>query len=233
MVLSPKDLEQVQSIFSDYQAQLEDGRIVLSPPLSLPFTPDDLERLQAELDDFGMELPGGRIIIIMHPCIVNCGGMASAIARSNFGFALMNWVKPRSDSSLGYVLGRCGCILPNGDVIEPDNCFIRAERMHTYMRARGLTALPESYPELVPDLVMECKCCTEAESDPSLYQKAKLQMLISMGMPVGIFIEPESERTVTIYRPGQPETVLGDGDILSIPELFPGWELPISDLWAD
>ncbi|MEQ9670608.1 hypothetical protein [Coleofasciculus sp. G2-EDA-02] len=91
--------------------------------LNIPFTPNDLEWVQATFDDYGMELRGCRINI-MSPCIVNCGGMASAIARSNFGFALMNWVKTGSDHPLGYVLGRCGWILPNGDVIEPDNCFI-------------------------------------------------------------------------------------------------------------
>jgi Uma2 family endonuclease len=123
--------------------------------------------------------------------------------------------------------------LPNGDVIEPDNCFIRAERMHDYLREKGLTSLPKSYPELVPDLVMECCCCTEAENDPSSYQKAKLQMLMEMGMPVGIFIEPEKERTVTLSQLGKPETVLRDGDVLTIPELLSGWELPISELWAD
>lgn len=230
MTLSTQELEQVRATFPDYPARLENGRIILSPPLSLPFTPHDLERVQATFDDYGMELRGGRIMI-MSPCIVNCGGMASAIARSNFGFALMNWVKTGSDHPLGYVLGRCGWILPNGDVIEPDNCFIHAERMRDYMRQNGLTKLPESYPELVPDLVMECCCCTEAETDPSSYQKAKLQMLKAMGIPVGIFIEPEIEQTVTVYQQGQPEMVLRDGDILTIPELLPGWELPIAELW--
>jgi Uma2 family endonuclease len=58
-------------------------------------------------------------------------------------------------------------------------------------------------------------------------------MLMEMGMPVGIFIEPEKEQTVTLYQQGQPKMVLGDGDVLAIPELLPGWELPISDLWTD
>jgi Uma2 family endonuclease len=58
-------------------------------------------------------------------------------------------------------------------------------------------------------------------------------MLMEMGMPVGIFIEPEKERTVTLSQLGKPETVLRDGDVLTIPELLSGWELPISELWAD
>jgi len=52
-----------------------------------------------------------------------------------------------------------------------------------------------------------------------------------MEMPVGIFIEPETERTVTFYQHDQPEMVLRNGDVLTIPELLPGWELPIAELW--
>ncbi|MEQ8464014.1 hypothetical protein [Coleofasciculus sp. E1-EBD-02] len=78
MTLSTQELEQVRTTFPDYPARLENGRIILTPPLSLPFTPHDLERVQATFNDYGMELRGGRIII-MSPCIVNCGGMASAI----------------------------------------------------------------------------------------------------------------------------------------------------------
>jgi Uma2 family endonuclease len=36
---------------------------------------------------------------------------------------------------------------------------------------------------------------------------------------------------VKIYRStGEPQ-ILQNGDILTIPELFPGWELPVSELW--
>ena len=43
-------------------------------------------------------------------------------------------------------------------------------------------------------------------------------------------IDPD-ELTVTIYRPTEEPIVLGNEEILTIPELFPGWELPIDELW--
>jgi Uma2 family endonuclease len=43
-------------------------------------------------------------------------------------------------------------------------------------------------------------------------------------------MDPDEE-TVTIYRSTGEPTLLGNGDILTIPELVPGWELPISELW--
>jgi Uma2 family endonuclease len=37
--------------------------------------------------------------------------------------------------------------------------------------------------------------------------------------------------TVTIYRPTGEPTILTNHDSLTIPELFTGWELPVSELW--
>ncbi|MBW4619554.1 MAG: Uma2 family endonuclease [Cyanosarcina radialis HA8281-LM2] len=47
---------------------------------------------------------------------------------------------------------------------------------------------------------------------------------------MGILIDPD-KKTLTVYRSDREPTALVDGDVLTIPELFPGWELPIADLW--
>jgi hypothetical protein len=39
------------------------------------------------------------------------------------------------------------------------------------------------------------------------------------------------EETVTVYRQEGERVVLGNQDILTVPELFPGWELPIAEHW--
>ena len=43
-------------------------------------------------------------------------------------------------------------------------------------------------------------------------------------------IDPDKE-TVTIYRLTGEPVVLTSSDTLTIPELFPGWQLPIAELW--
>ena len=43
-------------------------------------------------------------------------------------------------------------------------------------------------------------------------------------------IDPDEE-TVTIYCSTAEPTVLGNGDILTVAELFPCLELPFSELW--
>lgn len=47
---------------------------------------------------------------------------------------------------------------------------------------------------------------------------------------MGILIDPD-ELTVTVYRASGEPIVLGNEDILTVTELFPGWELPVSEIW--
>ena len=35
-----------------------------------------------------------------------------------------------------------------------------------------------------------------------------------------------------VYRPSVEQEVLGDGDVLTVPELLPGWELAVAEVWA-
>ena len=35
-----------------------------------------------------------------------------------------------------------------------------------------------------------------------------------------------------VYRPGVEKVVLGDGDVLTVPELLPGWEMAVVEIWA-
>ncbi|MEM1172924.1 MAG: Uma2 family endonuclease, partial [Cyanobacteria bacterium P01_H01_bin.35] len=70
----------------------------------------------------------------------------------------------------------------------------------------------------------------KSQSDRVPPLKKKLLKYIELGVQVAILIDPDEE-TVVIYRPtGEPIELTGD-DILSIPELFPGWEISISELW--
>ncbi|MDD1419827.1 Uma2 family endonuclease [Dolichospermum sp. ST_sed1] len=55
--------------------------------------------------------------------------------------------------------------------------------------------------------------------------------MIKLGAIIGILIDPDEE-TVTVYRHQGELTILNNGDILTLPELFPGWELAVSELWT-
>jgi Uma2 family endonuclease len=175
-------------------------------------TVKDLEKLQREYPDYQMELVGGEIIF-MSP-----SGLESEEVGIEIAAQLRNWVRPRR---LGRVLGSSGGFrLPNedGDIRAPDVSFILAKR---------LPRTTEDYAELVPDLMFEIK----SKTDNLTKLRQKIQEFLELGTKVGVLVDPRT-RTMEVYRPNQVMVVLGDQDLLEVPELLPGWQLPVVEIWA-
>ena len=170
----------------------------------------DLEKLQAEHPDYRMELVSGNIIV-MSPC-----GYESEEVSTEFGVQLLNWVRPRK---LGRVTGSgSGFWLPNSDIRTTRVSFVLAER---------LRKSPRSFAELAPDLMVEVK----SPNDSLKSLRTKIEEFLAVGTRVGILINPE-KRIIEIYRLGRDVEILRDGDILTVPDLLPGWEVAVSDLWS-
>ncbi len=172
----------------------------------------DLEKLQVEYPDYQMELIGGEIRI-MSP-----SGLESEEVGIEIAAQLRNWVRPRR---LGRVSGSSGGFrLPNTDrdVRAPDVSFILAQR---------LPRTTEDYAELVPDLMFEVK----SKTDTLAKLRKKIQEFLELGTKVGVLVDPRT-RTMEVYRLNQVMVVLGDEDVLEVPELLPGWELPVVEVWA-
>jgi Uma2 family endonuclease len=173
-------------------------------------TRQDLEKLQAQNPDYRMELVDGKIIV-MSPSGYESDEVATEVAR-----VVSNWVRPRK---LGRVTASsAGFELPNSNVRAPDVSFVLAER---------LRRSPRSYAELAPDLMVEVK----SPSDTLKSLRDKIQEFLSQGTQVGILLNPE-KHTVEIYRLNQDVVTLGDGDVLTIPDLLPGFEVAVADLWS-
>jgi Uncharacterized protein conserved in cyanobacteria len=190
----------------------EDLQIKSGSP-STRLTVADLEQLQGILCeahlDYQLELVDGKIII-MGPSDIVSSEIGAELVR-----LLLNWVKPRK---LGRVFESSGgFILPNSNLTAPDVSFVTADRLKQSKRY---------FAELVPDLVVEIK----SQSDRLKPLREKIQSFIKSGAKVGILIDPD-KRTVTIYTPTAEPVVLRDGDMISIPELLPGWEVAVTELW--
>ncbi|MEG4860736.1 Uma2 family endonuclease [Microcoleus sp. K1-B6] len=173
----------------------------------------DLEKVQKTFkeagQDYQVELESGKIIIVGPSDIVSS---EIGIRLSAFLFV---WVNPRR---LGRVFDSAGgFILPDANLTAPDVSFVRAAR---------LRQSPRYFGELVPDLVVEIK----SQSDRIKPLQKKIHNFLELGAQVGILIDPDEE-SVTVYRQEGEPIVLGNEDILTVPELFPGWELPIAELW--
>lgn len=178
-------------------------------------TVKDLEELQSLLSDehldYQMELLDGKIVV-MGPSDYTSDEIGSRL------LTFLNiWVMPRK---LGRVTGAAaGFKLPNAnkDLRAPDVTFVRAER---------LRRSPRDFADLVPDLMVEVK----SKTDRIKPLKEKIQQFLELGTQVGILIDPDTE-TLTIYRQGAEPVMLTNQDMLTIPELLPGWSMPVESLW--
>lgn len=135
---------------------------------------------------------------------------------ARFCALLFAWVEPRQ---LGRVVGdRTAFHLPDGEVLTPRLAFVAAER---------LKRVPRIYAELAPDMVVEIK----SAFDPLPRLQEKVQEAIRLGVQMGLLINPD-EQTIRVYGADNVMITLQDQDVLTVPALLPGWELPISQLWS-
>ena len=173
----------------------------------------DLEKIQTQLTeahlDYRTELVDGQIIIMGLSDYVSEEIIARIITFLNI------WVLPRK---LGRVTGSsAGFRLPDGNLRGPDVSFVPAAKMRQ---------APRAFAEIVPDLTIEVR----SASDNIKPLVNKLQRFIELGSQVGILVDPKN-LTVTVYRASGEPIILTNEDTLTIPELLPGWELPISEIW--
>ncbi|MBD2214304.1 Uma2 family endonuclease [Calothrix sp. FACHB-156] len=175
----------------------------------MSLTVEDLEKMQQQYPDYRMELVKGNVIV-MSP-----SGYESDEVAAEMVSQLRNWVKPRK---LGRITASsAGFRLPNSDLRAPDASFVLAER---------LRRSPKTFAQLAPDLIVEVKSPSDNLEDI----RAKIQEFLSLGTKVGILLNPD-EQIVEVYNVGKEVIVLHNGDVLTVPELLPGWEVPVSDLW--
>lgn len=176
----------------------------------MSLTVKDLEKLQQQAPDYRMELVDGEIIV-MSPSGYESDEVATRVAGKLFAYV--------DENRLGRVTGAgAGFTLPNSDTRAPDVSFVQAKR---------LRKSPRSFAELAPDLMVEVKSPTDSLKG----LREKIDSFLSQGTQVGLLIHPE-QRWVEIRQMGQDPTTLRDGDMLTIPDLLPGWEVRVEDLWS-
>jgi len=173
----------------------------------------DLESIQAHMTDHGqacqVELRDGAVVVMGPSDIV------SSLIGARLCYFLQVWINPRR---LGMVFDSSGgFILPNSDLTAPDVSYVSRDRMPRSVRY---------FAEVVPNLVVEIK----SQSDRVAKLREKLTMYLEQGAEVALLIDPDREM-VEIYRPDGSSQVLGNGEVMQLPDLLPGWELPIAELW--
>lgn len=95
------------------------------------------------------------------------------------------------------------------------------------MQARRLRKSPRSFAELAPALMVKVKSPTDSIKG----LREKIDSFLEQGTRVRILIHPE-QRWMKIRRTEQEPVTLRDGDVLTIPDHLPGWEVKVEDLWS-
>ncbi|MDZ8024993.1 MAG: Uma2 family endonuclease [Nostoc sp. DedQUE01] len=183
MSLTITYLEQLQSEHPEWQMELVEGKIIVSPP-----------------SDYESEEIGTRLITFLNNWVMS--RRLGRITGSSAGFIILSIEEADSEKR---------------NLRAPDVSFVRADRLKKTKR---------DFVELVPDLMVEIK----SKSDRIKPLEEKIQLFLQLGSVVGILIDPD-KLTVTVYRLNQAPVVLQNGDTLTLPDLLPGWELAVSELW--
>lgn len=143
----------------------------------------------------------------------------SGAISARFCSLLSDWV---DSHDLGYVVSaNTGFHLSNGDIVAPHISYYSCDR---------LKEVPRIYPESLPNLVVEIK----SAFDRLIPIQNKIFKFLELGISTAILINPDDRMVIVyIHEPDQKHIVntFTEGDKLSLPELLPGWEIDVTQLW--
>jgi Uma2 family endonuclease len=112
----------------------------------------------------------------------------------------------------------------SGVVTERDPDTLRGADFAFWSYARiAKGAFPKKgYPEVAPDLAMEVKSADDR------WKKilTKVAEYLNAGVSAVCVLDPE-RRTITVYRPDQPEQTLTAEETLTLPDILPGFSVDV------
>ncbi|MCC6124668.1 MAG: Uma2 family endonuclease [Pirellulales bacterium] len=152
-------------------------------------------------------------LVLMSPTGYNHGWIAN-----NIGIALGIFVKSKklgrvSSSEAGFYIAR------NPDTVRaPDVAFVRAERIPPGGQKKFF--------EGPPDLAVEVL----SPDDRSSEVNAKIRDWLQAGCVQVWVVDPQTE-SVMVYRSPRDIAVFAEQDILTAPELLPGFSLPVAEIF--
>lgn len=120
-------------------------------------------------------------------------------------------------------LGQMTCN-DSGVITERDPDTVRGADAAFYSYARlPKDVIPETYPEVSPEVVFEVR----SPSDRSSGILRKVSEYLAVGVLRVCVLDPQ-HRTLTIYSPDQPEDRLDEQATFSLPEILPGFAVPVA-----
>jgi Uma2 family endonuclease len=113
-----------------------------------------------------------------------------------------------------------------GYVLSPDPPTLRFPDLSFLSLERERSQSPDDYVRGAPELAVEIVSPSDSAEDLQL----KIHQYLSAGAKAVWVIYPKT-RSVHLYQHGVSR-VLTEKDVLDAPELFPGWSMPVSELFV-
>jgi Uma2 family endonuclease len=185
-------------------------------PAQRLFTIADLDALPTELPSgpIDYELDNGRLIFVVPPGDTHGAVQSNIVTELKLQGERKGQGKVRTE--VGVILWR------NPDrVVNPDVLFI-ANKSLPIRRSR------EGYVETIPELVVEIR----SKNDSVKYVERKAQHYLKAGVEMVWIADPESMTVIAHMATGEP-IVFGEGDMLQLPSLIPGFSMPVADVFRE
>jgi Uma2 family endonuclease len=149
-------------------------------------------------------MPGARQGVIC----VNAGAIVRGFVRAN---------------KLGRVMGNDTLIRISSDTTRgADVCYA------SYAKLPADQRLPEGVLEVAPDLVIE----VWSSSDLWTQLFGKVHEYLEIGVPVVVILDPQTE-TASVYRADALQQILRKDETLTIPDVLPGFEVPVAQFFEE
>jgi Uma2 family endonuclease len=164
--------------------------------------------------DVRYELDDGRLIVMPPPGDIHGAVQSNVVTQLKIQGEFRGLGRARTE--VGLVLRR------NPDRLTgPDAVFITAALL-------PLRRSTEGYLETIPELVVEVR----SPNDTGAEVQAKVDEYLAAGVRVVWIADPENQ-TVIAHRANQPAQAFGPADKLTVPDVIPGFQVAVADLFRE
>jgi Uma2 family endonuclease len=170
----------------------------------------------ADLPDDGRytELVRGRIVEVNPP------GVWHGYVCTRIGWLVMNFTRA---NDLGWVIGNDSGIITERN---PDTVRGADLAFYSYQRVPKGTMPKRGYIDVRPELVFEVR----SPDDTWAEMLGKAAEYLKAGVIIVCLVDPRSQRVMVLDNENPPR-MLGSDDLLTIPEVLPGFEVPVAQLF--